>query len=187
MNNWQSELEALRQRGMFRSLRIVDGGQGPKVIVDDREVLLLCSNNYLGIADHPQLVQAMVAATQEYGAGSGASRLISGTMPTHADLEARIAEFKGTPSALLFNSGYAANTGILQGLMGPDDVIFSDAVNHASIIDGCRLARARTIVYPHCDVNALAELMSREKANRKGKWLIVTDGFFSMDVEVAPL
>ena len=187
MNSWQKELEQLEQRGMLRSLRIVEDGQGPKVHVNGREVLLLCSNNYLGIAGHPSLIEKMVAATREFGAGSGASRLVSGTLPTHVALEERIAAFKGVPAALLFNSGYAANTGILQGLFGPDDVIFSDELNHASIIDGCRLARARIIVYPHCDAAALAELMEREKPDRKGRWLIVTDGVFSMDGDMAPL
>ncbi len=187
MNDWQRELDKLKQQGMLRSLRIVEGGQGPKVHVNGREVLLLCSNNYLGIADHPTLIEKMIAATRELGVGSGASRLVSGTMPTHASLEERIAAFKGTPAALFFNSGYAANTGIMQGLLGPDDVIFSDELNHASIIDGCRLAQARTIVYPHCDTVALAELMEQEKPNRKGRWLIVTDGVFSMDGDMAPL
>lgn len=187
MNSWQKELEQLRQSGMFRSLRIVDDGQGPKVLVDGREVLLLCSNNYLGIAGHESLVQAMLSATEKYGAGSGASRLISGTMPTHSALEERLADFKGTEAALLFNSGYAANTGILQGLTGPEDVIFSDALNHASIIDGCRLSQARTVVYPHCDVSALAGLMDEERKGRKGRWIIVTDGVFSMDGDIAPL
>jgi 8-amino-7-oxononanoate synthase len=187
MNNWHLELQRLSQNGMLRSLRVVDGGQGPKVLVNGHEVLLLCSNNYLGIADHPALVERMVAATREFGTGAGASRLISGTMPPHAALEERIADFKGTPAAILFNSGYAANTGVLQGLLGPDDLIFSDELNHASIIDGCRLARARTLVYPHCDITALAELMERETANRRGRWLIVTDGVFSMDGDLAPL
>jgi glycine C-acetyltransferase/8-amino-7-oxononanoate synthase len=186
MRNWQTRLDQLSQQGMLRSLRVVDG-QGPKVTINGREALLLCSNNYLGIAEHPALTEAMLVATRQYGTGSGASRLVSGTMPTHAVLEERIASFKGSASALLFNSGYAANTGILQGLFGPDDVIFSDELNHASIIDGCRLARARTVVYPHCDVAALAELMADEKPQRKGRWLIVTDGVFSMDGDKAPL
>ena len=187
MNDWQKELDQLANQGMLRSLRIVEDGQGPKVHVKGREVLLLCSNNYLGIANHPTLVEAMLTATRQFGAGSGASRLISGTFPPHAALEERIAVFKGTEAALMFNSGYAANTGILQGLFGPDDVIFSDELNHASIIDGCRLATARTVVYPHCDTFALAELMERERPNRKGRWLIVTDGVFSMDGDLAPL
>ncbi len=187
MDNWRGELARLKRQGMLRSLRVVDGGQGPVVQVNGQDVLLLCSNNYLGIADHPALVEKMVAATRQYGTGSGASRLISGTMPAHVELEERIATFKGTEAALLFNSGYAANIGILQGLFGPDDVIFSDELNHASIIDGCRLARARTLVYPHCDHVALAEVMEREKPHRKGRWLIVTDGVFSMDGDVALL
>ncbi len=187
MNNWQKELDQLDRQGMLRTLRIVEGGQGPKVRVNGREVLLLCSNNYLGIADHPVLVEAMLAATRQSGVGSGASRLISGTLPAHVALEERIATFKGTQAALMFNSGYAANTGILQGLFGSDDVIFSDELNHASIIDGCRLSMARTVVYPHCDTTALAELMERERPKRKGRWLIVTDGVFSMDGDMAPL
>jgi glycine C-acetyltransferase/8-amino-7-oxononanoate synthase len=187
MNDWQDDLDQLENQGMLRALRIVEDGQGPKVHVNGREVLLLCSNNYLGIAGHPALIEAMVAATRTFGAGSGASRLVSGTLPTHAALEERIAQFKGTPAALLFNSGYAANTGIIQGLFGPDDVVFSDELNHASIIDGCRLARARTVIYPHCDVRALAEIMEREKPDRKGRWLIITDGVFSMDGDMAPL
>ena len=187
MNNWQKELDQLDRQGMLRTLRVVEDGQGPKVRVNGCEVLLLCSNNYLGIADHPALIEAMLAATRQFGVGSGASRLISGTLPPHVALEERIATFKGTQAALMFNSGYAANTGILQGLFGPDDVIFSDELNHASIIDGCRLSMARTVVYPHCDTTALAELMEREKPSRKGLWLIVTDGVFSMDGDVAPL
>jgi glycine C-acetyltransferase/8-amino-7-oxononanoate synthase len=187
MNNWQRGLEQLDQSGMLRSLRIVDGGQGPKVCVNGQEVLLLCSNNYLGIAGHRALVDSMNEATLKYGAGSGASRLVSGSMPPHSALEERIAEFKGTEAALLFNSGYAANTGIIQGLFGPDDVIFSDELNHASIIDGCRLARARTVIYPHRNVIALEEMMKREQLTRKGRWLIVTDGVFSMDGDMAPL
>ncbi len=186
MRNWQARLDQLSQQGMLRSLRVVDG-QGPKVNINGREALLLCSNNYLGIAEHPALTEAMLVATRQYGTGSGASRLVSGTMPPHGALEERIACFKGSAAALLFNSGYAANSGILQGLFGPDDVIFSDELNHASIIDGCRLARARTVVYPHCDVAGLAELMADEKPQRKGRWLIVTDGVFSMDGDKAPL
>lgn len=187
MLEWQRELTRLEQTGMLRSLRTVWTGQGPRVKIDGNEVLLLCSNNYLGIANHPALIEEMVAATYELGVGSGASRLVSGTMPTHTDLEERVAEFKGTEAALVFNSGYAANTGILQGLLGPDDVIFSDELNHASIIDGCRLSQARTIVYPHRDIEALSELMDREAKQRQGRWLIVSDGVFSMDGDMAPL
>ncbi len=187
MENWQRELEELDRTGMRRSLRTVQGAQGPRVRLEGREVLLLCSNNYLGLAAHPAVVEAAVEATLRFGAGTGASRLVCGGMESHAELEERLAAFKGTQGALLFNTGYAANTGILQGLLGPDDVVFSDALNHASIIDGCRLSRARTVVYPHADADALAELMEREAPQRKGRWLIVTDGVFSMDGDLAPL
>jgi glycine C-acetyltransferase/8-amino-7-oxononanoate synthase len=186
MKRWSQELAELEARGMRRTLRTVDG-QGPRATVDGRDVLLLCSNNYLGLAGHPALLEAAAAATYRYGAGSGASRLVSGTLPPHTRLEERLAAFKGTEAALLFNSGFSANTGILQGLFGPDDVIFSDELNHASLIDGCRLSRACTVVYPHGDATALEALMTREARRRRGRWLIVTDGVFSMDGDIAPL
>lgn len=186
MKRWQEALKELEARGLRRTLRTVDG-QGPRAVVDGREVLLLCSNNYLGLAGHPALLEAAAAATWRHGAGSGASRLVSGTLPPHARLEERLAEFKGSEAALLFNSGFAANTGILQGLFGPDDTIFSDQYNHASLIDGCRLSRARTVVYPHGDVSALERLMKAEAPLRRGRWLVVTDGVFSMDGDLAPL
>lgn len=187
MLSWQKELDNLQVAGMYRQLKVVEDGQGPHVQLDGRRVLLLCSNNYLGIADHPALVEAANAATRELGVGSGASRLVSGTLKPHAQLEERLAAFKGTEAALLFNSGYAANMGVLQGLFGPDDTIFSDALNHASIIDGCRLSKARIVVYPHADAETLDRLMKRERRHRKGRWLIVTDGVFSMDGDLAPL
>mgnify|MGYP001213528674 CR=1 FL=1 len=183
----QQYLDQLASAGRLRSLREVSGEQGPKVTIAGREVLLLCSNNYLGIANHPSLVEASMRATREFGTSSGASRLVSGSMSLHHRLEERIAAFKGTEAALVFNSGYAANIGILQGLLGPDDVIFSDALNHASIIDGCRLSAARCVVYPHNDWQALEALMARELPNRKGHWLVVSDGVFSMDGDIAPL
>ncbi len=187
MEDWRRELAALDGQGMRRGLRTVEGAQGPQVRLAGREVLLLCSNNYLGLAQHPALIEAAREATARYGFGTGGSRLISGSMTLHGRLEERIAAFKGTAGALLFNSGYAANTGILQGLCGPDDVVFSDALNHASLIDGCRLARARTVVYPHADAAALEALLAAEAPRRKGRWLIVTDGVFSMDGDLAPL
>ena len=187
MDKWRQQLAQLDAAGMRRSLRILDGLQGPHALHAGREVLLLCSNNYLGLAGHPALIEAAREATARYGAGTGGSRLISGSMPPHARLEERLGAFKGTGAALLFNSGYAANTGILQGLFGEDDVIFSDELNHASIIDGCRLCRARTVVYPHSDAVALEELMAAEAPRRRGRWLIVTDGVFSMDGDLAPL
>lgn len=187
MEHWLQELEQLEARGMRRRLRILAGAQGPRVWLDGQEVLLLCSNNYLGLATHPALIAAAQAATARYGVGTGGSRLISGSMQPHAELEEALAAFKGSEAALLFNSGYAANTGILQGLFGPDDLIFSDAINHASIVDGCRLSKARTVIYPHADAAALEALMVAEAPKRKGRWVIVTDGVFSMDGDLAPL
>lgn len=187
LSSWRKDLEDLRQQGLLRGLKTVSSAQRDRVCLDGGEVLLLCSNNYLGLADHPALVEAQCRAAARYGAGSGGSRLISGSMTPHRELEERLAAFKGTEAALLFNTGYAANTGILQGVTGPDDIIFSDSLNHASIIDGCRLSRARTVVYPHRDTQALEALMAREASHRKGRWLIVSDGVFSMDGDLAPL
>lgn len=187
MEHWLQELEQLESRGMRRRLRTLAGIQGPRVWLEGQEVLLLCSNNYLGLATHPELIEAALAATSRYGVGTGGSRLISGSMEPHAELEEALAAFKGSEAALLFNSGYAANTGILQGLFGADDLIFSDAINHASIVDGCRLSKARTVIYPHADVAALEALMRAEAPKRKGRWVIVTDGVFSMDGDLAPL
>jgi len=184
---WTQQLVDLEEQGMLRQLRTIDGPQRARVAINGRQVLLLCSNNYLGLADHPALIEAGCAALRDFGAGSGASRLISGSMTLHAQLEERLADFKKTEAALLFNSGFAANTGILQALFGPDDLIFSDALNHASIIDGCRLSRARTVVYPHGDATALEALLESESRTRKGRWLIVSDGVFSMDGDLAPL
>ncbi len=187
MNDFSDLLEELEHQGMRRFARTLDGAQGPRMKMDGRDVLVLCSNNYLGLANHPHLVEAAARSTRDLGTSSGASRLVSGSMRIHAEFEERLADFKGTEAGLLFNSGYAANIGILQGLTGPDDVIFSDALNHASIIDGCRLSAARVLVYPHNDIQALEELMQRERPNRKGHWFIVTDGVFSMDGDLAPL
>jgi 8-amino-7-oxononanoate synthase len=186
-HSWTHELAELEDQGMLRKLRTVAGTQEAKVVLDGRQVLLLCSNNYLGLANHPALIEAGCAALRQYGAGSGASRLISGSMALHVHLEERLAEFKKTEAALLFNSGFAANTGILQALFGPEDVIFSDALNHASIIDGCRLSQARVLIYPHGDTAALEALMAAEAAERKGRWMIVSDGVFSMDGDLAPI
>jgi len=187
MNDFSVLLEALEHQGMRRFVRTLDGAQGPRMTLDGRDVLVLCSNNYLGLAHHPRLIEAAGRATRDLGTSSGASRLVSGSMRIHDEFEQRLAAFKGTEAALLFNAGYAANIGILQGLTGPDDIIFSDALNHASIIDGCRLSAARVLVYPHNDVKILEELMQRESPRRKGRWFIVTDGVFSMDGDLAPL
>jgi glycine C-acetyltransferase len=153
--------------------------------MEGREVLLLCSNNYLGLADHPRLKEAAVDAVMRYGTGSGASRLVSGTMDLHEALEQRIATFKGTEAALVFNSGYAANSGIIPALVGRGDVVFSDKLNHASIVDGCLLSRATLVRYPHRDLASLRRLLG--KHHSAGRRLIVTDGVFSMDGDLAPL
>ena len=165
-------------------MRTVEGPQGPRVSLDGSEVLLLCSNNYLGLADHPRVRRAAADAAERYGAGAGGSRLISGDMELHHKLEAGLAAFKGAESALLFGSGYLANLGVVSALAGEGGTVFSDELNHASIIDGCRLARAETFVYRHRDLDHLAWGLE-QAAGRPA--LIVTDGVFSMDGDVAPL
>ncbi|WP_414641033.1 8-amino-7-oxononanoate synthase [Baekduia sp.] len=176
-------------------MRHVSGPQGSRVVLDGRPVLLLCSNNYLGLADHPRVREAAADAAMRWGAGAGASRLVSGTMTIHRRLEEALATFKGTESSVLFGSGYLANLGVvgalarLGGAGGPSgSVVFSDELNHASIIDGCRLARAETFVYDHCDVEHLAWGLRHKLGppnHRAG--VIVTDSVFSMDGDVAPL
>ena len=173
-------LEELTDRGLYRRLRLVSGPQGPRVVLDGKPVLLLCSNNYLGLADHPAVREAAAEATVRWGVGAGASRLVSGTMTVHRRLEERLAAFKGTESAVLFGSGYLASA----LASAPDGIVLSDELNHASIVDGCRLARAETAVYRHCDVEHLASLL-RDAAGRPA--VIVTDSVFSMDGDVAPL
>ena len=184
MQTFADELQALRAEGLYRSMRVIKGAQASRVELDGRQVLLLCSNNYLGLADHPALKRAAVEAVA-LGVGSGASRLVSGTMELHERLEARIAAFKGTQKALLFNCGYQANTGIISSLVGRGDAIFSDRLNHASIIDGARLSRATLYRYPHRDMAQLESLL--QKKGGKGRRLLVTDGVFSMDGDIAPL
>lgn len=179
------ELEQIRRSGLYRSTRTISGKQAAHVEMNGRDMLLLCSNNYLGLADHPLLIQAAIRATERYGTSSAASRLVSGTMDLHEQLEAEVAGFKQTEAALLFNNGYAANTGIIAAMAGRGDVIFSDRLNHASIIDGALLSGARLIRYPHNDHAALSALM--EKHRGIGRALIVTDGVFSMDGDIAPL
>jgi len=155
MDEIQERLEEIRELGLYRKLRLISGPQGPRVLLDGRPVLLLCSNNYLGLADHPRVREAAADAAMRYGVGAGASRLISGNMTIHRRLEEQLAEFKGTPACVLFGSGYLANTGVVSALAREGDVVFSDALNHASIVDGCRLARAETVVYDHCDMEHL--------------------------------
>ncbi|MBV9213245.1 MAG: 8-amino-7-oxononanoate synthase [Actinobacteria bacterium] len=184
MDEIAAQLDELRQRGLHRKLRLISGPQGARVLLDGKPVLLLCSNNYLGLADHPRVREAAADAAMRWGAGAGASRLVSGNMTIHRRLEEQLAEFKRSPTCLMFGSGYLANTGTIAALAREGDVVFSDALNHASIVDGCRLARARTFVYEHCDPDHL-EWGLREAEGRGS--LIVTDSVFSMDGDIAPL
>ena len=184
MTDLADRLEELSAHGLRRRLRLISGPQGPRVLIDGRPVLLLCSNNYLGLAGHPRVREAAAEASIRWGVGAGSSRLISGNMKLHALLERRLAEFKGYQGALLFGSGYLANTGAIAALARRGEVVFSDQLNHASIIDGCRLARAETFIYRHADTEHLAWAL--QKAGRHAA-LIVTDGVFSMDGDLAPL
>ena len=180
----EDRLADIRNRGLYRRMRCVSGPQGPRVLLDGKPVLLLCSNNYLGLADHPRVREAAAEAAMRYGAGSGASRLVSGNMTIHRRLEEQLAGFKRSEACLLFGSGYLANAGVVSALAREGDVVFSDALNHASIIDGCRLAKADTFVYDHCDMDHLD--WGLRQAEGRGS-LIVTDGVFSMDGDIAPL
>jgi glycine C-acetyltransferase/8-amino-7-oxononanoate synthase len=184
MTDIQERIEELKDRGLYRRMKLISGPQGPRVLLDGKPVLLLCSNNYLGLADHPRVRQAAADAAMRWGVGAGASRLVSGNMTVHRRLEDQLAEFKGTPRCVLFGSGYLANTGLIAALAGEGDVVFSDSLNHASIVDGCRLAKAETFVYDHCDTEHLEWAL--RKAGGRGS-LIVTDGLFSMDGDLAPL
>ncbi len=177
-------LEELRAAGLFRELRVIESAQGSKVRLDGREVLLLCSNDYLGLAGDPRLRAAAADAAERWGAGAGASRLVSGNMALHARLEEELAAFKGTQACVLFGSGYLANTGVIAALAPAGGVVLSDELNHASIVDGCRLARAETVVYPHADLDGLAHALH---AHRGRETVIVTDAVFSMDGDLAPL
>jgi 8-amino-7-oxononanoate synthase len=177
------ELEAA---GLVRRPVRISGPQGPVVQIDGRPVLCLCSNNYLGLADHPALAKAAEASAREEGVGAAASRLITGTMDAHRHAEAAFADFMGSPAAALFSTGYAANLGAVQALVGPGDAVFSDALNHASLIDGSRLSRAEVHVYSHRDLDHLETLLRKHRA-RARRSLIITDSLFSMDGVTAPL
>ena len=185
----EERLAQLEDAGLTRRLRLVSGPQGPTVLLDGQPVLLLCSNNYLGLADHPNVREAAAQAAMRWGVGTGASRLISGTMTVHRRLEERLASFAGRQACLLFGSGYLANLGVIGALAGRGDTVFSDELNHASIVDGCRLSRADVVVYRHADVEHLLWSMRRHggRGNAQGGRLIVTDSVFSMDGDVAPL
>jgi glycine C-acetyltransferase len=180
------QLEAWRQAGTYQRLRVLESPCEPVSRVDGREVINLASNNYLGLADHPKLVEAAVAAAKKYGAGSGAVRTISGTMSIHMELERRIAAFKHTEACVVFQSGFAANAGTVSAILTPEDHIISDGLNHASIIDGCRLSRAKIHVFAHRDTAAAGRILN-DLAGASGRKLLITDGVFSMDGDIGPL
>jgi glycine C-acetyltransferase/8-amino-7-oxononanoate synthase len=189
MSEITQRLQELERLGLSRRLRLVSGPQGPTVLLDGEPVLLLCSNNYLGLADHPRVREAAAEAALRWGVGAGASRLISGTMTIHRRLEERLASFQHSEACLLFGSGYLANLGVIGALAGRDDIVYSDELNHASIVDGCRLSRAEVVVYRHLDIEHLEWSVRRHGPRRDGpgRRLIVTDSVFSMDSDVAPL
>jgi glycine C-acetyltransferase len=179
------ELDSLRQQGLFRSLRVLEGRQQSTSRFDGRQVVNLSSNNYLGLTTHPKLIERAIAATQEFGAGSGSVRTIAGTMRIHLELEERLAAFKHTEAVVVFQSGFAANAGTVSAILTKADVIVSDELNHASIIDGCRLSKAAIRIFPHKDVDAARTILEDlPVAQRK---LLITDGVFSMDGDVGAL
>ncbi len=188
------DLAAMRERHLYRPLRIMSSAQGPIVSLDDRRVISLSSNDYLGLSHHPRMKRAAIEAVERYGAGSGAVRTIAGTMTLHETLEADLAAFKHTEAVLTFQSGFSANTGVIPTITGETDLIVSDELNHASIIDGMRLSKAPRKVFRHADVESLREVL--REAREKGRdgagapyrlILVVTDGVFSMDGDIAPL
>jgi glycine C-acetyltransferase len=188
------ELAALRERHLYRPLRVMTSAQGPIVSVDGERVISLSSNDYLGLTHHPRLREAALAAVRDFGVGSGAVRTIAGTMSMHEELERELAAFKATEATLTFQSGFTANTGVIPTITGETDLIVSDALNHASIIDGMRLSKAPRRIYPHADVGALREILreARDEGRPDGGGpyrliLVVTDGVFSMDGDIAPL
>ena len=178
------KLHELRRLSLNRGIRDRASAQGPKIFIEGRELTNFSSNDYLGLAAHPEIIHAARDATEKFGLGSGASRLLAGGCALHGMLEEKIASFKNSESALIFNSGYAANTGIVPAIADEGDIIFSDELNHASIVDGCRLSRATTVVYRHKDIEHLSHLIKNEKGRRK---VVATDTVFSMDGDIAPL
>jgi len=179
------ELDSLKQQGLYRRLRVLEGEQKPKTTFDHRQVVNLSSNNYLGLATHPKLRERARAAIEQLGVGSGSVRSIAGTMDIHMELERRLAEFKKTEAVVVFQSGFAANAGTVAAVLSKEDVVVSDELNHASIIDGCRLSRATIKVFPHKDVDAARRVLRELPAGQRK--LLITDGVFSMDGDVGAL
>ncbi len=180
------EIDGLKEQGLYNRIRTIGSAQGARLIVDGKDVLNFCSNNYLGLANHPKLVEAAKEATKKYGVGPAAVRTIAGTTDLHVQLEQRLAQFKGAQDVITFQSGFTANLGAISALVGKEDVIFSDRLNHASIIDGCRLSGAKIVAYEHNDAGALEDAI-KEHASSHRRALIITDGVFSMDGDIAPL
>jgi len=185
MKSWNQELSLLKAEGLHRELRRLESAQSPRVIIDNREVIMLASNNYLGLSTEQGIKEAVIRVIQKYGTGSGGSRLTTGNYDLHEQLERELADFKKTEDALVFNTGYMANVGVLTTVVGAEDVIICDKLNHASIIDGCRLSKAKLLVYKHGDLARLEKILKR--ASKYRRRLIVTDGVFSMDGDLAPL
>jgi glycine C-acetyltransferase len=181
----RGEMLGLDQQDLLWRIHILQSASGPHAKVDGRNVLVLCSNNYLGLANHPKLKQAAIAATRKYGAGSGSVRVIAGTMDLHLELEKTLADYRGTESSITFQSGYAANAGTISALVDERDVVISDELNHGSIIDGCRLTKAERRVFKHRDIGDLEKQLQGAKSFRRV--LVITDGVFSMDGDIAPL
>jgi glycine C-acetyltransferase len=179
------QIEELKEQGLYNVIRTIESPQGAWITVDGKRVLNFCANNYLGLCNHPKLKEAAQKALEKYGVGPGAVRSIAGTMDLHLELEKRLAEFKGVEAAISLQSGFCANLATIPALVGEEDVIFSDELNHASIIDGCRLSRAKIVRFAHRDAKSLREVIEAEKDYRRG--LVVTDGVFSMDGDIAPL
>ena len=182
----KQEIDGLKEAGLYNNIRTLSSPQGAWLVVDGKKVLNFCSNNYLGLANHPKIVKAARKATKTYGVGPGAVRTIAGTMDLHIELEKRLAAFKGVEAAITFQSGFNANLATIPALVGKEDVIFSDRLNHASIIDGCRLSGAKIIAYEHNNAESLEEAIT-ENLSKYRRALIVTDGDFSMDGDIAPL
>jgi glycine C-acetyltransferase len=180
-----TELTSLKSQGLYRHLRILEDEQKPTTTFDHRQVVNLSSNNYLGLTTHPRLRERALDAIRQFGVGTGSVRTIAGTMAIHMELERRLAEFKKTEAAVVFQSGFTANAGTVSAVLGKDDVVVSDALNHASIIDGCRLSRAAIKVFPHKDVDAARKALQSLPANQRT--LLITDGVFSMDGDLGPL
>ncbi len=181
------QVQELREGGLYNTIRHIEGPQGAWLMVDGKKVLNFCSNNYLGLANHPRLVEAAKVALDRYGIGPGAVRSIAGTMTLHDELETKLAAFKGVEAAISLQSGFVANTGVIPALVDQDDVIITDALNHASIIDGVRLAKASRKIYAHADIFDLRVKLAEARAEGAGNILIITDGVFSMDGDIAPL